>query len=302
MALTGIPLPQNICTPQMPITNYYVASDAMGSVTAILDENGNVLERRSYDVFGEITCMTPDGTPAVESPTGVDVSFQGQIIDEVTGLYQMGFRWHNPTIGRWCSIDPAGIASGPNEYAFTENCPVNSEDITGLKTTRKSKLHEGRVTEYGTLSYDVITSDSCAQVDVGSFKYEHADEFARKFLSAISISLPITKWIHLGPSISFYSISEPIIEPIPISTVVASCGDCLFKMKRTYEVNVYFDEGYLNVSLGFSPVKAGGNSPGGPLGNPSPSVSLLKGIPLISRHVHSMQTTISVESDCKPRC
>jgi RHS repeat-associated protein len=275
---------------------------AMGSVTAILDEEGNVLERRSYDAFGEMTCMTPDGTPVAESPTGLDVGFQGQIRDEGNGLYQMGCRWYNPTIGRWCSSDPAGVASGPNEYAFTENCPVNSEDTTGLKTIRKSKLHEGRVTEYGTLSYDVITSDSCAQVDVGSFKYEHADKFAGKFLSAIGISFPLTKWIPLGPSISFYSISEPIIESIPISTVVASCGNCLFKMKRTYEVNVYFDEGYLNVSLGLSPVKAGGPSPGGLFANPSPSVSLLRGAPLVPRRVHSMQTTISVESDCKPRC
>lgn len=47
----------------MTITNYYVASDAMGSTTSILDEEGTVLERRSYDAFGEMNCMTPDGTP-----------------------------------------------------------------------------------------------------------------------------------------------------------------------------------------------------------------------------------------------
>ena len=85
----------------MTITDYYVTTDAMGSVTAILDDEGNVLERRSYDAFGEMTCMTPDGTPVAESPTGLDVGFQGQIRDEGNGLYQMGFRWYNPTIGRW---------------------------------------------------------------------------------------------------------------------------------------------------------------------------------------------------------
>jgi len=288
----------------MPVTNHYLASDAMGSATAILDENGNLLERLNYDAFGKLTSMAPDGTPVASSITGVDIGFQGQTRDEATDLYQMGYRWHNPAVGRWCSIDPAGIASGPNEYAFTENCPVNSEDTTGLKTTRKSKAHEGAVTVYGTLSYDVITSDSCAQVDVGSFKYDHFDKFAGRFLSAISISFPATKLNRLGPSIGLYSISEPIIENTPISTVVTSCGNCLFKMKRTYEVNVYFDEGYLNVSLGLSlaKTKTGGPSSGGLFGNPSPSVSPFKGISLIPRHVHSMQTTISVESDCKPRC
>jgi hypothetical protein len=50
----------------MRITDYYVASDAMGSVTAILDEDGNLLERRSYDAFGAMTCMAPDG---ISDPT-----------------------------------------------------------------------------------------------------------------------------------------------------------------------------------------------------------------------------------------
>ena len=45
----------------------------MGSITAILDDEGNVLERRTYDVFGKMTCMAPDGTPVMESPTEVDV-------------------------------------------------------------------------------------------------------------------------------------------------------------------------------------------------------------------------------------
>ena len=67
----------------MPKKSYYVASDAMGNATAILDENGNVLERRRYEAFGEMTCMTPDGTPFATSPTEVDVGFQGQICDEV---------------------------------------------------------------------------------------------------------------------------------------------------------------------------------------------------------------------------
>ena len=41
----------------MPTADYYVTSDAMGSATAILDEDGNVLERRTYDAFGEMTCL-----------------------------------------------------------------------------------------------------------------------------------------------------------------------------------------------------------------------------------------------------
>jgi len=116
----------------MPITDYYVASDAMGSVTAILDEDGNVLERRTYDAFGEMTCMTSDGTPVTESPTGVDVGFQGQVRDEVTGLYQMGYRWYNPVLGRWISRDPIGVNKGANLAVSFGNAPEANSDKLGL--------------------------------------------------------------------------------------------------------------------------------------------------------------------------
>ncbi len=117
----------------MPITDYYVASDAMGSITAILDDEGNVLERRTYDAFGKMTCMAPDGTPVMESPTGVDVGFQGQICDAATGLYQMGYRWYSPTLGHWLSQDPIGLEAGANLMIFGGNNPPVNNDYFGLQ-------------------------------------------------------------------------------------------------------------------------------------------------------------------------
>lgn len=116
----------------MTITDYYVTTDAMGSVTAILDEDGNVLERRSYDAFGEMTCLTSDCAPVEVSPTGMDVGFHAQLRDEVTGLYQMGFRCYSPSLGRWLSRDPIGLVGGPNESLFCDNNPDSEADPYGL--------------------------------------------------------------------------------------------------------------------------------------------------------------------------
>jgi RHS repeat-associated protein len=144
----------------MPIKHYYVASDGMGSVTAILDEDGNVLERRTYDAFGEMACMTPDGTPVAESPTGVDVGFQGQIRDEVTGLYQMGYRWYNPALGRWLSRDPIGLRGGVNELIRTGNNPLELADPFGLKEdsqeniTKRSRIAEVAASNDGKHDWD----------------------------------------------------------------------------------------------------------------------------------------------------
>jgi RHS repeat-associated protein len=122
----------------MTITDYYVTTDAMGSVTTILDEDGNVLERRSYDAFGEMTGMTPEGAPVAESPTWVDVGFQGQLRDEVTGLYQMGYRWYLPALGRWLTPDPINLKGGLNSYLFGKNQPCSYVDTFGLAPDMKA--------------------------------------------------------------------------------------------------------------------------------------------------------------------
>ena len=124
--------PDKLSLTSMTITDYYVTTDAMGSVTAILDEEGNVLERRRYDAFGEMTCMAPDGTPVAESLTGLDVGFQGQIRDEGTGLYQMGYRWYNPVLGRWLSRDLIGLSGGSNLTRALGNAPQMAYDYYGL--------------------------------------------------------------------------------------------------------------------------------------------------------------------------
>jgi RHS repeat-associated protein len=124
--------PDKLSPASMTFTDYYVTTDAMDSVTAILDEDGTVLERRSYDAFGEMTCLTPDGVPVEVSPTGVDVGFQGQIRDEVTGLYQMGYRWYGTTLGRWLCRDPIRLAGGTNLYKFAHNSMPNRRDVNGL--------------------------------------------------------------------------------------------------------------------------------------------------------------------------
>jgi len=129
-------LADTISLTSMPITNYYVSSDGMGNVTAIVDEDGNVLERRNYDAFGEMSCMLPDGTPVATSPTGVDVGFHGQVREEATGLYQMGYRWYSPTLGRWLSRDPIGLKGGVNLAASFENSPVCLYDYLGTATVR----------------------------------------------------------------------------------------------------------------------------------------------------------------------
>lgn len=158
----------------MPVTDYYLTTDAMGSVTAVLDEYGNVLERRSYDAFGEMTCMTPDGTPVAESPTGLDVGFQGQIRDDATDLYQMGYRWYNPVLGRWLSRDPIGLEGSWDFYCFAENGPNIRIDYFGLEAKVTLSNGDVKVAQDTGELIKVIEATKCGEI-VAIRIWGHAD-------------------------------------------------------------------------------------------------------------------------------
>jgi RHS repeat-associated protein len=75
--------------------------------------------------------MLPDGTPVATSPTGLKVGFHGQLMDQLTGMYQMGYRWYSPVLGRWVSRDPIGLKGGLNLYGAYSNNPISHLDVFG---------------------------------------------------------------------------------------------------------------------------------------------------------------------------
>ena len=59
--------------------------------------------------------------------------FHGEFIDEDSGLYNYGFRFYNPSLGRWLSRDPKGEEGGLNFYAMVKNNSINIVDFLGLE-------------------------------------------------------------------------------------------------------------------------------------------------------------------------
>jgi RHS repeat-associated protein len=54
--------------------------------------------------------------------------------DRETGLLYYGYRYYNPSTGRWLSRDPMGEKGGLNLYEFVLNSSVNYVDLLGLLT------------------------------------------------------------------------------------------------------------------------------------------------------------------------
>lgn len=51
----------------------------------------------------------------------------------MSGVLYYGFRYYNPSTGRWPSRDPIGEQGGINLYGFVANNPVSRRDFLGLK-------------------------------------------------------------------------------------------------------------------------------------------------------------------------
>ena len=86
----------------------YALSDAMGSVTAVVDTSGNVQERYGYDGFGQPRYMDASFGSRSSSSYGWETLFDGYRYDADTGFYQVRYRYLHPKLGKWMSRDPLG--------------------------------------------------------------------------------------------------------------------------------------------------------------------------------------------------
>jgi RHS repeat-associated protein len=112
----------------VPLIRYQLGNH-LASASLELSDNGTVV---SYEEFH------PYGTTAYHATTNdVDESpkryrYTGKERDEETGFSYHGARYLACWLGRWVSLDPAGIGDGVNLYAYVNNNPMRNNDPTGL--------------------------------------------------------------------------------------------------------------------------------------------------------------------------
>jgi RHS repeat-associated protein len=113
-------------------TPYYFHINEIGSITAVTDANGNIVERVYYDIYGIPTFKDAAGNVIPKSSIGNNILFQGREYDPELNLYYFRARYYDPIMGRFLSTDPMGYADSMNLYqAFNMN-PYNFADPFGL--------------------------------------------------------------------------------------------------------------------------------------------------------------------------
>jgi RHS repeat-associated protein len=101
-------------------------SGGQDSTLAITNAAGSVETEYTYDPFGNTT--------ASGTVSGNSTQYTGRENDG-TGLYYYRNRYYSPTLQRFISEDPIGLAGGLNVYEYTGNNPITRTDPFGTDWT-----------------------------------------------------------------------------------------------------------------------------------------------------------------------
>lgn len=107
---------------------YHYHYDGNGNVTRISNSSGAAAASYRYDAFGNT--LAAAGSYAAQNR----YRFSTKPLDgdlAALPLYYYGFRYYDPTSGRWASKDPIEELGGGNLYAFNFNQPISLIDVLG---------------------------------------------------------------------------------------------------------------------------------------------------------------------------
>ncbi|ASS74223.1 hypothetical protein CIG75_03970 [Tumebacillus algifaecis] len=105
----------------------YYTLNGHGDVTELRDENGNLLNQYTYDIWGNVLSKTEQ----------IENSFRytGEFQDDVTSLIYLRARWYDPSQGRFMNEDTLeGNVNDPlslNLYTYVSNNPLKYSDPSG---------------------------------------------------------------------------------------------------------------------------------------------------------------------------
>jgi RHS repeat-associated protein len=161
-------------------TPRFYLQDALGSVTALTDENGVVKTTYGYNPFGHVA-ITGEVSGSPFQYTGRE--------NDGTGFYYYRARYYSPELQRFISEDPIGLDGGINFYNYAGNNPVNFADPWGLWTFQLgaggiggagagAKAHSGIAISYSNGVFQIGTYETQGVGAFGGYGGSLAIEFA----------------------------------------------------------------------------------------------------------------------------
>jgi len=117
--------PQEFLRQQGGATNrYWYVLDGQGSVVAVTDASGKVVDRYNYDSWGELVGCYSETVPQ-------QLRYAGYWYDSAVQWYWLTTRYYNPEDLRFLQPDPSDL-DGVRTYAYVGDDPIDYDDPSGL--------------------------------------------------------------------------------------------------------------------------------------------------------------------------
>ena len=110
--------------PTASTNRYWYVLDGNGSVVAVTDQSGTVVDSYAYDSWGEpLTGLTKQQVPQ-------QYRYDGYWLDDAVGWYWVNIRYYDPELMRWMQPDPTEI-DGVHTYVYVGDDPIDASDPSG---------------------------------------------------------------------------------------------------------------------------------------------------------------------------
>lgn len=146
---------------------YSIVTDYLGTPTHTYDEAGTLVWERELDVYGSV--RKEKGDKGL-----IPQLYQGQYVDEETGLAYNRFRYYDSENGNYISQDPSGLRGGYNAYNYVANTNI-SLDIFGLIDSVKVPYDDHPLAE-AVQKFRAANPQVTAGQNVAAMKIEGIDE------------------------------------------------------------------------------------------------------------------------------
>ena len=117
---------------------FYIVNNPQGSVLAVVNQSGIVVEKYSYDGWGRVSYFTPNYTNLSSSAFGNNILFTGRPLLKGQEAYDLRIRSYNAQIGRFEQKDRLGFVDGYNLYKAY--FVPNGTDPFGLKECSSGRV------------------------------------------------------------------------------------------------------------------------------------------------------------------
>ncbi|MCR4826566.1 MAG: hypothetical protein K5882_06400 [Bacteroidales bacterium] len=111
--------------------DYWYHKNHLGSVVALTNGQGTVVERYEYDPYGKLTIYDANDSVLTVSAVGNIYYFTGREYDFETGLYHYRARSLHPGLGRFMQHDPMLYVDAMGLYHYVGNMPTRMVDPSG---------------------------------------------------------------------------------------------------------------------------------------------------------------------------